>query len=311
MPRFDFLFILCLLIPALTVDVSAQDRKRSERRASGAGRMAADHPDVKYGPHERNVMDVWLAKSTKPTPILVSIHGGGFRNGNKSVSGDLLRQCLDAGISVAAITYRLTDVAIAPAQFHDSARAIQFLRSKAKAWNLDPKRMAATGSSAGAGISLWLGFHDDLADPKNADPILRESSRLTCMSVANGQTSYDPRVILELMPGSTVHKISALVMLFGTSLDDPDNAPPEKRRLFEEVSAMHHLSKDDPPALLTYTRDMDAAPDIHHPIFGKALKEKMNALGLRCDVIANGNPLGDSRNITTIHFLKEHFDLNK
>ena len=37
------------------------------------------HADVKYGPHERNVMDVWLAKSDKPTPVLVSIHGGGFQ----------------------------------------------------------------------------------------------------------------------------------------------------------------------------------------------------------------------------------------
>jgi len=45
---------------------------------------------------------------------------------------------------------------------HDCARAIQFLRSKAARWNIDPKRIAATGGSAGAGISLWLGFHDDL-----------------------------------------------------------------------------------------------------------------------------------------------------
>src|SRR5690348_3031585 len=74
------------------------------------------HENVKYGPHERNVMDVWLAKSDKPTPVLVSIHGGGFRNGNKSVSPDLLKKCLDSGISVVAITYRLTNTAIAPAQ---------------------------------------------------------------------------------------------------------------------------------------------------------------------------------------------------
>jgi acetyl esterase/lipase len=123
------------------------------------------HENVQYGPHLRNVLDVWLAKSDEPTPVLVSIHGGGFRGGNKSVSPELLRRCLDARISVVAITYRLSDQAIAPAQFLDAARAIQFLRHKAKEWNLDPGRVAATGSSAGAGLSLWLGFHDDLADP--------------------------------------------------------------------------------------------------------------------------------------------------
>jgi len=146
------------------------------------------HADVKYGPHGRNVMDVWLAKSDKPTPVLVSIHGGGFRGGNKSVSGDLLKQCLDSGISVVAITYRFSNEAIAPAQFLDSARAIQFIRHNAKEWNLDTTRIAATGGSAGAGISLWLGFHDDLADPDSDDPVLRELTRLTCMMVNGGQT---------------------------------------------------------------------------------------------------------------------------
>jgi acetyl esterase/lipase len=75
------------------------------------------HADVKYGPHERNVMDVWLAKSDKPTPVLVSIHGGGFQGGDKSVDAGLLRQCLDSEISVVAITYRFSWQAIAPASF--------------------------------------------------------------------------------------------------------------------------------------------------------------------------------------------------
>ncbi len=58
-----------------------------------------------------------------------------------------------------------------PAPQHDGARAIQFLRSKAGEWNLDPKRFAAFGGSAGTGISLWTGLHDDLADPKSSDPV--------------------------------------------------------------------------------------------------------------------------------------------
>ncbi len=49
---------------------------------------------------------------------------------------------------------------------------------KADDWNVDKTRVAAYGGSAGAGTSLWLAFHDDLADPKSADPVLRESSRL-------------------------------------------------------------------------------------------------------------------------------------
>jgi acetyl esterase/lipase len=65
----------------------------------------------------------------------------------------------------------------------DGGRAVQFARSKAKEWNIDKARIAATGGSAGAGISLWLAFRDDLADPKSDDPVARESTRLTCAAV--------------------------------------------------------------------------------------------------------------------------------
>jgi acetyl esterase len=154
------------------------DKQKSARPPAAS----PTHVDVKYGPHDRNVMDVWLASSDKPTPVLVSIHGGAFRHGDKSVSKGVLKGCLASGISVVAITYRFSDKAIAPAQHMDAARAIQFIRHNAKKWNLDPSRMAAMGGSAGAGISMWLGFHDDLADPDNEDPILRQSTRLTCMA---------------------------------------------------------------------------------------------------------------------------------
>ena len=50
-------------------------------------------------------------------------------------------------------------------------RVVQFLRFKATELGIDPARIAASGSSAGAGIALWVGFHDDLADPKSADPV--------------------------------------------------------------------------------------------------------------------------------------------
>ena len=53
-------------------------------------------------------------------------------------------------------------------------RAIQFIRSKAGEWSVDKTAFAAYGGSAGAGTSLWLAFHDDMADPHNADPVLCE-----------------------------------------------------------------------------------------------------------------------------------------
>ena len=272
--------------------------------------------DVRYGPYPRNVLDFWQAPSDKPTPLLVSIHGGGFVAGEKSVAPQLLKECLDTGISVAAICYRYSTQAIAPAPFQDGARAVQFLRSKAREWKIDPKRVAATGGSAGAGISLWLAFHDDMADPRSDDPVLRQSTRLSCAAVFNGQTSYDPRFIRKLFPGKDVYKIGALRQLFGVDLNDLDNLPPEKYRLFEEVSALTHLTRDDPPVLLSYSRPMDAevtdtGVGIHHPLFGKALKEKMDALGIPCELYAGGKRIGGGTPMTTIDFLKEHLGVKK
>ncbi len=274
------------------------------------------YKDVKYGPHARNVLDFWQAKSKQPTPLLVSIHGGGFVAGNKSVAPQLLKECLEAGISVAAISYRYSTQAIAPAPFQDGARAVQFLRSKAKEWHIDPKRVAATGGSAGAGISLWLGFHDDMADPKSNDPVLRQSTRLTCAAVVNGQTSYDPRFIRKLFPGKDVYKIGALRQLFGADLDKLDNLPAEKYKLFEEVSAINHLTKDDPPVLLWYSSPMDAeittmGIGIHHPLFGKALKDKMDALHIPCELDAGGKRVGGGKPTRVIDFLKEHFGMRQ
>lgn len=257
-------------------------------------------------------MDVWLAKSDKPTPVLVSIHGGGFAKGDKRVSPELLRRCLDSGISVVAITYRFSNQAIAPAQFLDSARAIQFTRHNATAWNLDAKRVAATGSSAGASISLWLGFHGDLADLQSEDLVLRQSSRLTCMSVFNGQTSYDPRFIRDLLPGTNTYKHERLAQLFAVDLTKLDDLPKEKYQLFELVSPINHVTKDDPPAQLLYASNFDApiknqSVGIHYPKFGHALKERMDKLDVECQLksrvrTADGDEL-------TFDFIKQHFGL--
>jgi acetyl esterase/lipase len=282
-----------------------------QERTKGNATPRPTHADVSYGPHGRNVLDFWQAKSDKPTPVLVSIHGGGFRSGNKRVMNFSVDELHRAGISVAAITYRLSDEAIAPAQFADAARAIQFIRSKAREWNIDPDRIAATGGSAGAGLSLWLAFHDDLADPGSDDPVLRQSTRLSGAIVYNGQTSYDPRFIRELFPGTDTWRHPALSQLFGVDFDDIDRLPEEKYRLFEHVSSINHLSKDDPPVMLIYGRPADAeitnqGIGIHHAKFGLVLKEKMDALGIPCIVVA-GRERGDAPSPT--EFLLKHLSV--
>lgn len=266
-----------VLLLLLTGIATAQDRGQKPR------------PDVaneKYGPHERNVFDLWKAKSESPTPLVVFIHGGGFRAGSKEgVSPGLISGCLAAGISVASINYRLTDVAPYPAQMHDGARAVQFLRSKAGEFNLDRGRFAATGGSAGAGISLWLAFHDDLADPKSDDPVARESSRLTCALGMQAQCSYDPRWIKKNI-GGKAHEHPALQKLFDVTLAELETDKAAK--LYEDASPIHHLTKDDPPVRVVYNgKDQPGdkpGAGIHSEKFGEILEAEMEKLGLSCEL---------------------------
>src|SRR5438874_11233473 len=149
---------ICLTISVLVL-MPTLVRAQAKAKQKGEAKPPPDMANVAYGPHERNVMDVWKAKSEQPTPLLVFIHGGGFRGGSKeAVQPYLLNGCLASGISVVAINYRLSPEVHFPAHYMDSARAIQFARSKAKEWNLDPKRVASSGGSAGAGTSLLPGF---------------------------------------------------------------------------------------------------------------------------------------------------------
>jgi acetyl esterase len=275
-------------------------------------------PDVKnasYGPHERNVLDLWRAKSERPAPVVVYIHGGGFRAGDKSsLSPLLLDSCLEKGISVAAINYRYSQQAPYPAPMQDGARAIQYLRSRAKEWNLDATKFAATGGSAGAGISLWVGFHDDMADVKSSDVIKRQSTRLSSMAVLAAQTSYDPRTIAKWI-GEAAARHPALAQLYGLKPDEMETD--RAHRMSKDASPVTHLSKDDPPVFLYYTEPdeplpADAKPGagIHHPRFGFSLKEQMDKLGIECTVRQRSEYSGQPMPQVTremVQFFEKHF----
>jgi acetyl esterase/lipase len=183
-PMARFASAVAFALGALATGVWAADAPTPapEPKSPPAARPRPPAPtlsNVAYGEHPRQVLDFWKAPGTKPTPLVFHIHGGGWEAGSKATPRGTA-EYLAAGISVVSISYRYTwqsqAEGVSPpvkAPLQDAARALQFVRSKADEWNLDKKRIAATGSSAGACSSLWLAFHDYLADPKSSDPIAR------------------------------------------------------------------------------------------------------------------------------------------
>ena len=257
---------------------------------------APTHANVSYGPHERNVFDLWLAKSEKPTPVYVYIHGGGWINGDKNtLAAATLKFMLDHGVSVAAVNYRYSTIAPLPAPVHDAARAIQFLRSKSGEWNFDKTRFAASGGSAGACTSLWLNFHDDLADPKSSDPVARESTRLRAAVGSIGQTAIDPKLIVDWVGPKVLDHAMISRAVGASSGAEAVEKHAQYADLYREFSAYNHVDKNDPPALLVYGKPSELpAPNpgaaIHHAAFGQKLKEKGDSVGATVLLKVAGDP---------------------
>ncbi len=273
------------------------------------GKLQPTAANVAYGDHERQVLDFWQAKSDKPTPLVLYIHGGGWQGGDKTrLNPVTAKRFLEEGISVAAINYRYVRQAMqmnikppVKAPLEDAARALQFIRSKAKEWNLDKKRIGATGGSAGGCSSLWLALHDDLADPQSDDPVARESTRLYCAAVLGAQTTLDPKLLREWMPN---YKYGAHA--FG--LKDFQQLYEKREQVLKwikEYSPMAHVSKDDPPIFMQYGGP--AVPNVkgdkpkdptHSALLGLMLEEKLKEAGVEVIVIYPGRTHPQYKNFT-------------
>lgn len=280
---------------------------------NGNSKRAPTAADVKYGSHARNRFDLWMPQGGGSFPLVLFIHGGGFMEGDKkTIDAGGLRQCLDAGWAVASLNYRLTDAAPAPAQYLDCAHALQTLRHRAKEWNLDPSLVASTGDSAGAGTSLWLAFHPDLADPRSDDPVARQSTRLTCVALTDAQCSYDPRFAEKIgIPRPNFERNPFFLPFYGITKEEIDT--PRACERYEKAAPITYLTKGAPPVLISYNHaneEVTATSDlqlvVHHPKLGLALKKRMDALGIECTVQCKGQP-GEKR-ITPVEFIRKQFE---
>ena len=270
-----------------------------------------DHADVIYGPHERNRLDLWLAPSAKPTPLLVFIHGGGFVGGDKrNIPADLIAQARGRGWSVASLNYRLAQKAKYPAAMEDGRRAVQYLRWKAREYNFDPQRFAASGGSAGAVICLWIGFRPDHANPASGDALERQSTRFRAMALIGAQTFLEPRLLKEQISEATAqHRSIPLFLGFQPEMLYSE----ELAAVARDLQAITWVSKAAPPVYLFYSEPKGPVPagaqpgtGIHHITFGHALKPKMDALGVECVVRHRDDLDGKSQVTEMIEFLAKH-----
>ncbi len=278
---------------------------------------SATFVDEKYSQHPRNNFDIWLADLRKPTPLVIYIHGGGFIGGDKSkyyASEDLVR-FLDSGVSVAVINYRFMNEPPYGilSSMNDSKRCLQYIRYHAKKYNIDKKKIACTGGSAGAGTALWLAFSDDMADPENEDPVLRESTRLTCAGAFATQSTYDVyqwNAIIGLPEDSSPEKQLAIARAFGFKTAKNLNTP-DAEIIRKELDFRSRMNKNSAP-FFVFNKQKGGIPTTldelnHHPNHAKALKDKAEEVGLEAVVYAPEIGIVDPSGKDLVQFVLEKF----
>lgn len=273
--------------------------------------------DVRYGDGERNVFDIYLPDCDEPTPLVIYIHGGGFTGGDKSgthnQNAEAIRELLLSCVAYATINYFLLDVPSAAegtgsivaqggvlTSLNDTARALQFMRYHFASLNIDPERVAAFGGSAGAGASLWLGNHDEMADPENEDPVLRESTRLSAVGAIATQATYDllaweeillpiTQLFEEALGGTDIPTVAAAVgasnyLLTFLGVDSIDAIyGPENEAYRANVDMLALMDASDAPI---YVHNFDTGFGdllnmfLHHGLHAHAVKDRAEEVGL-------------------------------
>jgi acetyl esterase/lipase len=281
--------------------------------------------NIQYSNSSATVFDILLAKGDAPAPLVVFIHGGGFRQGDKKGFYQRFpaeaKQLLDHGYGVATISYRfMTDGPNGVMNsLADMRRCIQFIRYHARELHVDPSRIGCLGISAGAGGSIWLAVHDDMADPSSSDPVARESTRISAVAAINPQSSYDifrwdeifdapfhfrpsedPKMRQEMLTAYAADRFSDL------------QSQPALIALRKDLDMLGMMDPSDPPMWLYCENPGDAPKKVnatlHHPLHVVALKDAATTHGVSVVADAPGEGLRPAQKESFTEFFEQQLD---
>lgn len=304
-------------VPSLDINYSAPP-------ISGLGNEAVRYryaEDIPYSDaHRRNKLDIFTLTTRQPSPLVIYVHSGGFISGDKVQAYDSsrdIRGFLTNGIAFATINYRFledSDNGVMTC-LEDIRRAVQFFRYHAEEFNIDPDRISCYGASAGAGASLWLATHEDMADIRSNDPVERQSTRIRSAVSIGVQASYD------LVTWEDIFEV------YGFRLDDPNSDQqslfdfyginsveelytPEMIAYRKKIDMLSLFSADDAPVYIM-NNGTSAAPInngelYHHPFHAAAIKEAAEKAGVENQVYASDIDIIDPRGESPVEFTIRH-----
>ncbi|MGY2078484.1 alpha/beta hydrolase fold domain-containing protein [Modestobacter sp. SYSU DS0657] len=255
-------------------------------------------------------LDLYLpADATGPVPVVVFLHGGGWRLGSRRTAGpaypgaEPFGQLAAAGIAVASVDYRLSGEATWPAQLHDVKAAVRWLRARSAELGVDSDRIAAWGESAGGHLAALLGLTADVPALEGQVGLAGPSS-----AVAAVAAWYPPTDLARVAADA------------GGDPDAPDSreaqllgAPvPTVPELAEQASPITHASPAAPPFLLLHGRADRFVPCPQSERLAAALESAGTAVQLHTYADADHMWLGDPAAAAdalerTVSFLTDRF----
>ncbi|NQW29087.1 MAG: alpha/beta hydrolase [Ignavibacteria bacterium] len=229
--------------------------------------------DVPYKTVESGplLLDLHLpGNASGPVPLIIWIHGGGWRNGSKATCLPFRLGFTQRGYAVASINYRLTGEACFPAQIEDCKAAIRWLRAHAAEYGLDADRFGAWGSSAGGHLVSLLGTSGDIAEFDVGDNT-NISSRVQAVCDYYGPVDF--KTMCEVykrfaQPDSPLSKL----------LGGPISTRPEAAKA---ASPITYITPDDPPFLIVHG-DADGTVPVEQ---SRQMDAALHAAGLESELI--------------------------
>ena len=246
--------------------------------------------DVEYGKAGQRPLKLDLVRprkpSDKPLPVIVFVHGGGWRGGDKSNGvWNVLPFVAGGNYFGASVGYRLSGEAIWPAQIHDCKAAIRWLKANAKKYNLDPDRIGVWGSSAGGHLVSLLGTSGDVKELEGDCGSPDQSSRVACVVDFCGPSDFlaAARFQRQGLPSPALAN-SPESLLLGGPID-------EKKDLARQASPVTYASADDPPFLIVHGTEDPLVPLKQAELLQAALK-KAGASATLLKIRGGGHGIG-------------------
>ena len=276
------------------------------------------YKNISYGPDRKNTLDLWIADSKSNSPFVIYIHGGGFGAGSKNAAYSKnnfkrVKKLLKNNISFATIDYSFkNNEDFLFSSLNDAKRALQFLRFNSEKYNLLKDKVALMGSSAGATSSLWIGLQDDMSDKNSPDPILRESTKVSCIVGMAAAHSLN----LNRWKNMADVDEAYLKSIFKKYLGKMD-AEKWMQRSFDEnyiseVDFFEKMDANDPPIFIFNpgkNRKPKNIADFHHnPLHAKVLKQKADSLKLKNVVYAPRIGIIDKSGQGVVDFIIENLN---